>query len=1482
MVRSCGKINVKFLIVLLVVVVVLVVGAFAGREVRRRVLSARDLQAGQAAFAKKDWKAAADSFKEYLGRHPDNREILEKYATSQLRTRPLDSNRISIVVGAYQHMLRLDPGDPVAVDRLAEIYKSVRAYNDLAYLAGKRLESAPGDTKARLWQAQALVGLGKNKEADDLLEAFLRRPDPEKKFVSEYVEAYALHCYVAMALDSKTGVAKARSWLDQAVSYAPASPEAKLQRARFNRLNPVAKQKSETTLAEVRTDLEQADALNPADPRTRLLLCEEWLALGRLDQAAAELAATNKLDDETVYHFFLDPADWQASRFLQSAELTIRRGKPEEGPALADEILATLKDRSQRLLVMPAAIRLYVAGQRIADAHRCLNDYLGLLKTMKNVPESRAKVAFLQAIVFRAENQFYPIIDLLEPVTAVDNPDPVLLKLLAEAYSRTNQSRRAIQVLNRYLRLQPRDPDMTLQLAHEYIKQRNWNRALETARLAEPLDPTEILTKLVRIEASVYVALERPNDLGKDHFKALSSELATLHQARPDQVDIRILQSTIAANEGRSAEAEKILKAAIKDCRDKLPAELQLARLYYQNKRLPEAIQVCQDACANHPATSSPWESLAEVLLADQKKAEAQAALEKGLQTITDRWEHRTLNLRLAFFQLVHGSREQGIARLKDMARQDPQDVQIRSILLNVPEVLNDTPVATALLGEMRKIEGENGTLWRLHQTSLWMAGNEWRSHQQEIVEFLTRCMDADPEWSEPVLRLALMYEKVGRLDQAEAVCRRCLSAAPSAVDVAERLVALLEAQHRFPEAIQLLNKVESDPRVISAQRIRAALGAGNFSQAVEELKLRAAGDPKDADSRILLARLTYWETKDVKQSLKYLDEAVKIAPDSLAQVSVRVAILKAEKQLDKAQTLLDRQVASGDEAWNKIDPKAPLNDDALRLRNAAFTAHVMRGAYLASQGDKAAAEKDFAFLITLPNEPRGYDLLGRFYADAGRQDDAVATLAKGAAAYPADLLLQRRLMDLLFARNSKGDREQAEKILAVLETRLPHDPDLLWTRGRVLLVHPDPDALTQAFKCFEQAVQLEPTLVDCHLALIQLAQQRRDFTGARDLAMRALGANPNNSRLLLARASVENSLNNFDLAQELVRSVLKDEPENVDAYELLTEVALKAHDPGALAKARDSLETLQARKPDSDRLAVAWARVVAAQGRATQATAKMETFTQTEAGRHSVPALLALAELHRTTGDLVKASHDIDQAAALLPDSPAVAEARILCLASQKKFDEVRALVPTLAARKIETPQLLTTCADVLAYSGDDSHRRAATTLYEKAISLAPQVPLPRLHLALLFFQMGKVDQAEKTYRDLLAADRNNFQALNDLAWILSETRRDYPGALELADRGLSVDPDNVHLLDTRGVILRHLDRNKDARKDFERLLALTKQPPEQAKVLLQLGRTCARLNNSTDVKRYLDEALQIDHQTPVFTPQERKEIDQLKADNN
>ena len=133
--------------------------------------------------------------------------------------------------------------------------------------------------------------------------------------------------------------------------------------------------------------------------------------------------------------------------------------------------------------------------------------------------------------------------------------------------------------------------------------------------------------------------------------------------------------------------------------------------------------------------------------------------------------------------------------------------------------------------------------------------------------------------------------------------------------------------------------------------------------------------------------------------------------------------------------------------------------------------------------------------------------------------------------------------------------------------------------------------------------------------------------------------------------------------------------------------------------------------------------------------------------------------------------------------------------------------------------------------------------------------------------------------YEELHDKHPLEIRVLNDLAWILQEHYQEYEGALELAEEGLGLAPDDVHLLDTRGVILLQIDgRLSEAKVDFESLVQRSpSNSARQAKALLQLGRICSKLNEPDEAKQHLEKALEIDRKTEVFTVEERSEIASL-----
>lgn len=1453
--KRSAKVNVKALVVLILVTVAIASSLFAAREVRRNILSKMDLDTGQTAFEKEDWATAAKSFQRYLSRNPGDLDVLQKYAKACLATRPLDAESVSRAMAAYRRIIQLAPLDEVAYEKLAELYAGTGNFEELAYIADIRLTQVPADRKAPLWKAEALIRLRKLDEARRVLDSFINQIEALPNMPAEYVKACSLMSQVLMSGPASLGTQElALKYLTKAVEACPQSVEALAQRARFYRQTteiPGIAEQDRLTLAQ--KDLEAADALDTDDPRIRLFLAAEWLEHGELDRTAAELKAVENLPQETIEQQFLDLRDWTVARFLFASQLATRRKATAEGISLADEVLSALTETRHRVRVLPSAVMLYLAGGKVAEARQCLDEYVKTMYAQEGAAESKLGLAYLKALVARAEDRPYLVIDVLQPAVVMDASRPELWRLLAEAFGRTDQTRRAIGAIVKYLRLRPNDPEMTLQLAKEYLRLRDWNRAFETARLGEPMDPTDIIIRLLRIEASMYQAAQQSYQPDPSSFESLSAELAQLRKDHPDRVDIRILQAVIAGYLQKPDEAKRLLQEAIEQCPEPLQAEMQLARFYYRAKRITEAISTCRAACDRHPEVAEPWLSLSGLYAAEADYVSAQDALTRGLKSVTSQSERRSLSIQLALLGILHGDRAAGIRLLGELASKDQQDIYVRSLLLGMREIRDDRPTAERLLGELRAAEGESGLFWRLYQASLWLSSEDWRSRQPQITDALQYCIDSDPEWSVPALLMAEMYEKLDDVRRAEDVCRQALLRNPSAADVADKLLILLEQSGRLAETQQVLQQVQVDARTTNALRVRAALREGDFSRAIDELKVRVSNDDRDAGSRIQLARLLYQRDTDANEAFKYLNEAEAITPDSQTLIAVRASILRAEGQAQQARQILDDHVADS-------------ND---------FNAYWMRAVYLAEEGQFKQAEQDFRKLITFHDKgAAGYSLLANFYLNNKQPDEAAAVLQEGANLFPADMRLKRELMKILLRGADPKDRSRGMEIFAKLEEQSPQDPELMKLRALQLLQEPTPESSKAARQKLEDVVRLEPTAADAHLALIGMAMQEGDYRTARDLAIRAVGSNPNNLALLSARASAEFKLGNMQMAIELSRLVLQQEPANSEALS----TALQCKDRSLIEEVRSLVDSAAAVNPEDERLLLSRARVLVALEQPQTAISLLEAHCQQKQAKADLSIQVTLADLYRLTGEMDKARQKIEQAEQIDPKNLTVIHARFLWLLAQKRFDELAQISSAYLSARERNPTTLATAASILAALDSVELKKAAVPLFERAVTLAPMLKEARLGLASGLYQTGEKDRAVTIYQELLRQYPNDTQVLNDLAWIRQEHEGAYDEALVLADRGLTLWPNELHLLDTRGTILLKMNRLVDARKDFEKLAELA--PPngrQKAGTLLNLGRTCEKLNDPAQAKRYLQDALEIDRKTNVLTPDERSEITKI-----
>ena len=328
---------------------------------------------------------------------------------------------------------------------------------------------------------------------------------------------------------------------------------------------------------------------------------------------------------------------------------------------------------------------------------------------------------------------------------------------------------------------------------------------------------------------------------------------------------------------------------------------------------------------------------------------------------------------------------------------------------------------------------------------------------------------------------------------------------------------------------------------------------------------------------------------------------------------------------------------------------------------------------------------------------------------------------------------------------------------------------------------------------------------------------------------------------------------------------------------------ALRSGNRVFLERAQTLIDSKLGRDPKNEKLLLSRARVLVALKLPKMAIPELEAYCQTKEGGGSIMPLLTLADLYHLAGDAERAGQWIEQAERLDSINQAVVHARFLWLVSQNRFEELARISSAYLSAKEQDPTKVIRAASILAASDSTKLREEGLKLFEYAVTLLPTSTDARLGLATTLYQKGDIERAKEIYQKLLNEHPANVQILNDLAWILQEHNRQYEAALELANRGLRLAPDDPHLLDTRGVILSNMaDRLADAKRDFVKLVRLSSPDSRQrAKALLQLGRICARLNDLAQAKQHLMDALEIDRKSEVLTSAERSEISRIIQDN-
>jgi Tfp pilus assembly protein PilF len=649
---------------------------------------------------------------------------------------------------------------------------------------------------------------------------------------------------------------------------------------------------------------------------------------------------------------------------------------------------------------------------------------------------------------------------------------------------------------------------------------------------------------------------------------------------------------------------------------------------------------------------------------------------------------------------------------------------------------------------------------------ALMQKGNPVRA----ILEF-RNAVQAAPKNAEAYYQLGLAYLARGDYHNAVAGLRQAIALNPKHTAAKLRLAQLM-ASVADPEVLKdarqrLQELIEGDPDNPDALH----------ALALTELKL---GDASDAMQHLVLA------LADASTSQE-LTIAVTLAQAKLQQKDAKGAEDVLKKACEKSSAPADAMVylgqfyisqhraAEAEQQFQRalsVDPR-----DGVALFNLAKLQY--------SAGRIPEAEQSFKRLSGLPGFNPVYAI---FLFQTGRKDEAVAEFERLAKADPDDRAARTRLVTVYWSLNRLPE---AEKILNQALKKNAKDPDALLQRGEMYL---RAGKYAQAEMDLNQVLHLQPGAPEVHYVLAKLHLARGEESSFRQELAKALELNPYLLQVRLDMAQALLASKNAQAALDVLNQASQSQKQSTP---VLVQRNWALWSLGQLPEMRKGIDQGLARERSAD-LLIQDGLWKLRSGDPAGARKAIEEALKIDPS--DLRALQALSQTYVAQKNAPMALQKVKEYAASQPKSAPVQDFLGMMLMSQGSAAEARAALEAAKAAdpKYVLADLALTQLDVAQGNMNDAKKRL-----EAVLSTNTGNPTAQLWLGIVEEHMGDRSAAIEAYRKAAEANPGDAEALNNLAYLLSEVSNKPDEALKYAQEAVQLVPEKPAYCDTLGWIL-------------------------------------------------------------------------------
>ncbi len=1074
---------------------------------------------------------------------------------------------------------------------------------------------------------------------------------------------------------------------------------------------------------EARRYFERGQQLHPGDPRFHFGLARLELSTGRRAKALRCLRqALEQLPDQA-------PVIWMA------ADLFLDAGEAKE----ARQLLVRLSHAEWHSAVNYLRARLLLLEGRFAEARTLLEKQR---QQLTHTPDLawRADV-FLGVCYERLGNPEQQLAAYRRAASSASSPRPARLGLAAALLANGQLD----EALSEYQRLMPEVPETRLIVARLLLlrnmrlpaRQRSWGQLETLLRDAPEQVRDSVEYRLLGVELL----------LGRDKLAEARQELQAACRKAPAEVRYWLALAALADRDQTATRDRSFVRSLeVLDEADKAVGDVVELRLARANRLSPLPAAQVRDALRRFEEKTEHF-----------NQAE-QTRLQVGLADASERL----------------GDRENARRLLGQAAAQLPEDLGIRQRLFALALAAEDDAACKATLAEVRKMEGEEGALWRFAEAArlVALAHRGDRSGLAQARRRLTEVARIRSAWSRVPLLSAQIDDLEGNVDTALDSYHRAIEMGEQSPQAVYRTVQLLIARRRIDEAKQILDRMQERVNA-SADLSRLATEVSWLNQDPRERTLELANQDavkKSKDFRDQLFRAqVLWSVEKPQEAEAAFRQAVALDPTAPEAWVALVVFLTRTDQKQKAEAEVERAKRALPADQRPLALAACY--EALGQRDVAEEQHV---ALLKSKPDDLSVLRGLAsFYLRGGEVKKAEPHLRQMIVSSGRWEEETPRWAR---------------RHLAIALASSGDFQQTRQALGLIEenlrerTQTPED-----LRIQALVLAMQPGGRRESIRALERSYsRLRPTLGE-QLLLAQLFDANHDWPKANEYLLALLNSRGGDAPPYLAY---------------YVRALLR---RDKVAEAALWLDRLKKKDPGTAV----TLELT--------------ARVLAKQGKGEQAARLIVEFVEKEFAARKDPAILAggaglLGELNQPADAERLYRKYVTEAEGKNPESVL----RLATfLARQHRLPEALDLCEQ-AGPKCKPESVAVVCVNGLraGQPREQDFQRVERWL-EQVLRQQPESQLLLAAQANLRDAQGRVDDAEAIYRSMLARSPGSLLARNNLAWLLATASGKQREALEMINGAIERGGPLPGLLDTRGTIHLAGGQAEQAVKDLEAAVA-------------------------------------------------------------